>query len=180
MGNRVKAPVKAIGTYRLILDTGRILGVLETCYVPSLSKNLFSLSKLDKTGYSFNFGNGYFSLFKHNYRICTGTLCDNLYKLNLDNIFDETLLTLHHNIGTKQSLVNEQSAFLWHKRLGHISKERLIKNETLPNLKFTDLKFVWIVLKENKQDTQRKEPQEAHNFLKLCTLIQVVLLILHL
>ena len=58
MGNRVKAPVKAIGTYRLILDTGRIFDLLETCYVPSLSKNLFSLSKLDKTGYSFNFGNG--------------------------------------------------------------------------------------------------------------------------
>ena len=80
-------------------------------------------------------------MFKYNYLIGSGTLCDNLYKLNLDNLFSETLLTLHHNIGTKQSLVNEQSAFLWHKHLGHISKERLeilVKNEILSNLNFTN------------------------------------------
>jgi len=51
-------------------------------------------------------------------------------------------MTLHHNVGTKRSLVNENSAYLWHKRLGYISKERmqrLMKNEILPNLDFTDL-----------------------------------------
>jgi len=53
-----------------------------------------------------------------------------------------TVLTLHHNVGTKCSLVNERSAFLWHKRLCHISRERmekLINNEILPYLDFTDL-----------------------------------------
>jgi len=38
--------------------------------------------------------------------------------------------------------VNECSAFLWHKHLGHISKEmmeRLLKNEILPSLDFTDM-----------------------------------------
>ena len=57
-------------------------------------------------------------------------------------MYAETVLTLHHNVGTKHSLVNERSAFLWHKRLGHISRERmerLIKNEILPYLDFTDL-----------------------------------------
>jgi len=51
-------------------------------------------------------------------------------------------MTLHHNVGTKRGLVNECSAYLWHKHLGHISKERLerlVKNEILPNLDFTDL-----------------------------------------
>ena len=91
MGNRVNASVKAIGTYCLILDTGRHLYLLETCYVPSLLRNLVSLSKLDKTGYFFNFGNGCFSLFKHNYLVDTGTLCDNSYKLNLNSICRNTL-----------------------------------------------------------------------------------------
>ena len=57
-------------------------------------------------------------------------------------MYVETVLTLHHNVGTKHSLVNERSAFLWHKRLGHISRERmerLIKNEILPYLDFMDL-----------------------------------------
>nr|KYP35264.1 Retrovirus-related Pol polyprotein from transposon TNT 1-94 [Cajanus cajan] len=127
MGNRVKVLVEAVGTYRLILNTGHHLDLLETLYVPSLSRNLVSLSKLDAIGYSFTFGNGCFSLFKHNHLIGTVTICDDLYKLNLDGLYDETLLTLHHNISTKRSLVNEHSAFLWHKRLGHICRERMEK-----------------------------------------------------
>ena len=46
MGNRVKALVEAVGTYRLKLDTGHHLYLLKTLYVPSLSRNLVSLSKL--------------------------------------------------------------------------------------------------------------------------------------
>ena len=118
MGNEVKAPVEAVGTYRLKLDTGHHLDLLETLYVPSLSRNLVSLSKLDITGYSFNFGNECLYLFKHNHLIGTGILYDGLYKLKLDCLYAETALTLHHNVGTKRSLVNERSAFLWHKRLG--------------------------------------------------------------
>ena len=49
IGNRVKAPMEAVGTYNLKLDTERHLDLLETLYVPSLSKNLVSLSKLDVT-----------------------------------------------------------------------------------------------------------------------------------
>jgi len=93
--------------------------------VPSLSRNLVSLSKLDVTKYSFKFGNGCFSLFKHNHLIGTDILCGGSYKLNLNGLYAKTILTLHHNVGTKHSLVNERSGFLWHKRLGHISRERM-------------------------------------------------------
>ena len=58
MGNGVKAPVETVETYCLKLDTRLRLDLLETPYVPSLSRNLVSLSKLDVTAYSFNFGNG--------------------------------------------------------------------------------------------------------------------------
>ena len=100
MGNRVKAPVEAIETYHLILDTGNHLDLFQTLYVLSISRNLVSLSKLDASGYSFEFGNGRFSLFKHNSFIGSGILCDGLYKLKLDNLFSESLLTLHHSIGS--------------------------------------------------------------------------------
>jgi len=118
MGNREKVPVEAVGTYRLILDTGFYLDLMDTFYVPSISKNLVSLSKLDVVGYSFKFGNGCFSLYQRTYLIGFGTLFDGLYRLNLDNLYAETLMTSHHNVGTKRSLVNECSSFLWHKRLG--------------------------------------------------------------
>jgi len=77
-----------------------------------LCRDLVPLSKLDVTGYSFNFGNGCFSLFKHSHLIGNDFLCDGLYKLKLGGLYAEIVLTLHHNVGTKRSLVNEQSAFL--------------------------------------------------------------------
>ena len=52
MRNRVKVSSEAIGTYRLILDTGHHLDLFQTLYVPSISRNLISLSKLDTIGYS--------------------------------------------------------------------------------------------------------------------------------
>ena len=112
MGNRVKAPVKTIRTYHLKLDTGHHLDLLETLYILSLSRNLVSLSKLDITGYSFNFGNGYFSLFKHNHLIGIGVICDGLYKLKINGLYVETFLTLYHNFDSKCSLMNEQFVFL--------------------------------------------------------------------
>jgi len=122
MGNRVKVPVKAIGTYHLILDTIYHLDLFQTLYVPSVSQNLVSLSKLDKAKSSFRSGKRCFSFFKHNHLIGSGIIFEYLYKLNLKRLFVETLLTLHHNIGTKHDLVNEHSAYLWHKCLDHIFK----------------------------------------------------------
>jgi len=115
---------------------------MDTFYVPSIVRNLISLSKLDVVGYSFKFENGCFSLLKRTCIIGFGTLYDGLYKLNLDNLYVETLMTLHHNVGTKRSLVDERSVYLWHKHLQHISKERmqrLVKNEILSDLNFTNL-----------------------------------------
>ena len=70
-----------------------------------------------------------------------GILYDGLYKLKLDTLFGKNLLTLHHNVGTKRGLINGSLAYLWKKRLGHIAKERierLVKNEILLDLDFTD------------------------------------------
>ncbi|CAL9126122.1 unnamed protein product, partial [Musa textilis] len=52
-----------------------------------------------------------------------------------------TLLTLQSTVGLKRSFNNERSSTLWHRRLGHISKERierLVKNNILEDLDFTD------------------------------------------
>jgi hypothetical protein len=100
------------------------------------------LSRLDLDGYSCNFGNKSFSLFKNTSFVGSGILSDGLYRLKLDNQFAETILTLHHNVGIKRSLTNENSSYLWHKRMGHISRERLlrlVKDGILLNLDFFDL-----------------------------------------
>jgi len=69
-------------------------------------------------------------------------------------------MTLHHNVDTKRSLVNERFVYLWHKHLWHISKERmqrLVKNEILPNLDFTDLNVCMNFIKGKKTKHTKKE-----------------------
>jgi hypothetical protein len=141
MGNGVKVQVVAIGTFRLFQETGCYLDLFQTFYVPSIYRNLISLFKLDIDGYYFTFRNKKFNLFKNTLFVGSRNLCDGLYKLSLNSHFAESLITLHHNVGTKRSLINENSFILWHRRLSHISKERLerlVKDEILPNLYFTD------------------------------------------
>ena len=74
--------------------------------------------------------------------ICIGVLCGNLYKLEL-SILPYVYATLFINTvsSTKRLRFNEKSYSLWHKRLGHISRqimERLIKDEILPNPDFSN------------------------------------------
>ena len=184
MGNRVKAPIEAIGTYHLFLDTNKHIDLFQSFYVPSLSRNLVSFPKLDLDGYFIKFGNKSFTLFKNTSFVGFGILFDGLYKFNLHDEFVETLLTLHRSLGTKRGLINENSSNLWHIRLGYISRERLeglVKDGILPNVDFTNLSVcVWIVLRANKPKTLRKVPQEVQSFLKLSTLTFVGLLMLHL
>ena len=138
----MKAPIEAIGAYRLFLNTNKHIDLFQTFYVSSLSRNLVSLPKLDLDGDFINFGNKSFTLFKNTYFVGFDIFSDGLYKFNLHDEFAKTLLTLHRSIGTKRSLTNENSSNLWHKRLGHISRERLerlVKDGIYLNLDFTNL-----------------------------------------
>jgi len=84
----VKVQVEVVGTYRLILDTRFHLDLFDIFYVPIISRNLVSLSKLDVTRYSFRFGNRCFTLYKRTCMIESSTLYDGLYKL-LDQVASE-------------------------------------------------------------------------------------------
>ena len=56
--------------------------------------------------------------------IGTSFLVDNLYKLDINvSHINESLHA--SNFGTKCKLTDENSPMLWHKRLGHISKQRM-------------------------------------------------------
>jgi len=102
--------------------------------------------------------------------IGSGTLYDGLYKLNFDNLYVETLMTLHHNVGTNHSLVDERSAYLWHKRLRHISKERmqrLVKNEILSDLDFTDLNVCMDCIKGKQTKHTKKGATRGTHVLEI-------------
>ena len=74
MGNGNKVVVKAIGLFKLQLDSRCILDLEETFVVPSFRRNLISVSCLDKFGYCCSFGNGMVSLYLNSNVIGTGSL----------------------------------------------------------------------------------------------------------
>ena len=58
VANGVKAEVEAIGELPLELNDGFVLKLTNVLYVPSLRRNLISVSRLDDDGFGCHFGNG--------------------------------------------------------------------------------------------------------------------------
>jgi hypothetical protein len=86
--NGMRLHVEAVGTFRLVLENGYILDLVNTLHVPSFSKNLISISKLVPLGFEFNFIGSNVYLFKNSTDIGSGILVNGLYKLNLDPIYE--------------------------------------------------------------------------------------------
>ena len=157
MGDGKTAKVEAIRTFRL-LKTGIYLDLKETYVVPSFRRNLISIFVLGKYGYYCSFGNSKFNHSLNSKVIGTGFLSmhDNLYLLDIVASFNETLYTSIR--GTKHKLTDKDSVMLWHKRLGHISKQRiqrLVSDDILNSLDMTDFQ-VCIECIKGKQIEKKK------------------------
>ena len=124
-GNRISSHVEAVGTYRLVLIPDFVLNLENTFFVPSFSRNLISVSRLLPYGFSFKFVGISFHLIKDNIVVGDGILDNGLFKLNLNPSFNHNLTTMHGNVDIKCGVINEKSSTLWHKRLCHISIERI-------------------------------------------------------
>ena len=138
VGDGKSVEVEAIGHFRLLLTIVIYLDLKETFIVSSFRRNLVSISVLDKLDYTCSFGKSQFSLYLNSNIGLSGF--NNLYMLDIIVSYYETLHV--SSCGTKRKLTNENSTTLWHKRLGHKSKnriERLVSNGILDSLDFTKL-----------------------------------------
>jgi len=162
--------VEAIGHFRLLLCTGFYLDLKDTFVVLSFRQNLILVSYLDKSGYSCSFGNNEFSLSFNSNIVETGSLLayDNLYLLDTVTTYNETFNTESH--GTKCKIDNTQSGTLWHKRLGHISKnrvERLVSNGILESIDFTNFVICVECIKGKQTKAKRLGAYRASDVLEL-------------
>lgn len=158
VGDGKKVEVEAIGKFRLLLSSGHYLDLKDTFVVPSFRRNLIFISYLDKSGYYCSFGNKEFTLSLNSNVVGTGLLSgyDNLYLLETVANYNETLNV--ESRGTKRKIDNFNSGVLWHKRLGHISKnrvERLVSDGILDSIDFTDLN-VCVACIKGKQTKDKK------------------------
>lgn len=138
VGSGARVQVEFKGVVEFILESSHVIFLKDVAYIPSFRQNLISISRLDNVGYSFNISNGTLKLIYDSNVARHVSLSDGLYRLYFSSI--ATSLNVE-NVGTKRILIKEKSCTLWHRRLGHISKERierLIKNYILPSLDFGD------------------------------------------
>ena len=136
VANKVEAKVAFIGDVNLHLELGFTLVLNNTFYVPSFRRNLISIPLLDKLGYCMNFGHSKVKLSLNSTNIGYGVLINGLYKLSL--VMNGEYILHTDKATSKRSRIQKRSSMLWHKRLGHISRERverLIKIAILPSLK---------------------------------------------
>jgi hypothetical protein len=149
VANDVEAEVEAIGELLSELNNGFILRLHNILYVPSLSRNLISVSCLDDDGYDCQFGNRQCLILFDNKVVGLAFRQDKLYMLSMHE--DVNVVCNDENVVCKDmisSSTNKRkrcddatSAKLWHYRLGHISRERierLIKDDILIPLDFSN------------------------------------------
>ena len=97
---------------------------------------------------------------KDNVIIGGSTLDNGLFKLDLNLSLNHSLTTMHGNVGIKRDVINEKSSMLWHKRLGHISIERikrLVNDEVLGALDFVDFDICVDCIKGKKTNISKKK-----------------------
>ena len=116
----------------------------EVSYVPSIRRNLLSISLLDSQGHSFLFGNNKVEMYMDGKVVDFGPLCGNLYILDLFNngLNYFVNFVVAPIVASKSLRANDNSPMIWHKHLGHISRhimERLVKDKLLLNLDFSNL-----------------------------------------
>ena len=124
VGNGAKVVALAVGSYELTLSSGLLL-VLDNCYyVPTMCRNIISVSCLDNDGFAFIIKNNNCSIFHKDVFYANAYLQDGLYVMNLQKSNNSHV----YNITTKKFKSNDlNSTYLWHCRLGHINEKRISK-----------------------------------------------------
>ena len=99
----------------------------DIIYVPSLRRNLISVSRLDDDGYDCHFGNGKRQIVYNNKCVGLAFRQDKLYLLSLSKNMNAVSpenenASSYMNASNKRKRVHDTSSKLWHCRLGHISR----------------------------------------------------------
>ncbi|CAL9011160.1 unnamed protein product [Prunus brigantina] len=160
VGNGERVKVEYIGLARIELESGFVLELVDVVYIPSMKRNLISVSKLVKSNLQFEFDKSGFSIFRNKVMIGNGFLDDGMFRLNCKKP-KPSISNLNINlISTKRKADKEESYKLWHKRLGHVSAERmnlLNKENLLPPLNHHDKDNVCIECVKGKLTNLRKK-----------------------
>ncbi|VFQ76393.1 unnamed protein product [Cuscuta campestris] len=84
VGNGAPVAALAIGTYSLVLPSGLMLELNDCLYVPAISRNIISVSCLDKSGFIISIKDKSLSVYRKNVLYANANMTNGLYVLDLD------------------------------------------------------------------------------------------------
>lgn len=122
VGNGASVSAITVGTIDLHLSSGLCLSLKNVYHVPSIFRNIISVSCLDAEGFCFVIDNSRMVIKKDDLFYANAFILNGLYLLNLNE--DKHVL----NVSNKRLKVSHSNkTLLWHYRLGHISEMRVKK-----------------------------------------------------
>ncbi|RVW64553.1 Retrovirus-related Pol polyprotein from transposon TNT 1-94 [Vitis vinifera] len=139
------------------LDTGATIHVTNSLQEMT-NKRRQSKHEEYRQGYTFHFRGEKVDIFSNSVLIGNVVLFGNLYSLSLRHgpLCDSSFV--NSVVGCKRARMNLSSCMLWHKLLGHISRqrlERLVRDGVLSNLDFLDFE-TYVVCLKGKMTTKTK------------------------
>jgi hypothetical protein len=163
-GNGVE--VEGVGSLLLELLSGFQLSLDEVLYVPSLKRNLISVSALADSGHVCSFNKDKCVIQFNNISVGFAERQGKLYMLSLS---DNTVMNVT-NVSNKRKRFNETSSKLWHYRLCHISRGRmdhLIKDDIIENIDLSDLEQCIDCIKGKYAKTIKKGATRSTDILEI-------------
>ncbi|KAL0445934.1 UNVERIFIED_CONTAM: hypothetical protein Slati_1721300 [Sesamum latifolium] len=131
LGDGKAVAAEAVGSLSLVVSDHVRIELKDCYFVPSMVKNIISISMLDRDGYKFLINKNCFYLVHEDVYHTLGTLVNGLYILQQSNL----IMTAQH----KQKMNDHKNAQIWHARLGHIFKDRKRRLVDTKSLKIDDL-----------------------------------------
>ena len=111
MGNNTPCQVIGMGTVKIKMFDGIVRTLTEVRHVPTMSRNLISLSTLDIKGYKYSAGDGVMKVTKGSLVVMKGDLkAANLYLLRGSSFTANAVVA-----------PDSETTKIWHMRLGHMS-----------------------------------------------------------
>ena len=118
VGDGKKIPVLATGTFTLTCSSGLNIVLNNVLFAPGLTRNIISVSLLFEQGFKYVFNNNSILAYLDNICYFEAKPRNGIYEIDV-----QTNNNIYHL--SKRLKDNSNDSFLWHCRLGHISKARI-------------------------------------------------------
>ena len=83
LGNGAKVAAQAVGTAKFKLQSGEIMELYDCYYVPSIIKNIISISCLTRNSFSLSLENNICSIYHENKLFTSANMLNDLYLLDV-------------------------------------------------------------------------------------------------